>query len=274
MTMAKMIYLGLLAVAFGAHPTCAAEGAPQSVKLSSPSAGNDGLVALSPPGVVRVRTSSFRYAAWGHEIASIDARSIADWVVDSGDSRDMPFIVIDKIDAKVFVFDAAGGLRGAAPALLGLALGDVAVPGIGKRALSKILPEERTTPAGRFEAALGRNLAGKEILWVDYDGAVSLHPVISTKLKEHRLERLASLTPLDNRISYGCINVSARFFDQVVRPAFSGTNGIVYVLPETRSIQKEFGSYDVSEQERRQTEIPRSSLSAVPPAPTFNGSSK
>jgi hypothetical protein len=33
----------------------------------------------------------------------------------------------------------------------------------------------------------------------------------------------------------------------LVSPAFSGTDGIVYVLPETRPARKVFGSYDVEE---------------------------
>ena len=80
---------------------------------------------------------------------------------------------------------------------------------------------------------------------MDYEAAVSLHRVITTKPEERRLERLATRTPLDNRISYGCINVPARFYETVVSPAFAGTDGIVYVLPETRPARKVFGSYDV-----------------------------
>ncbi len=191
----------------------------------------------------------FRRANFWIARASRDARTIADWVVDSGDSRGMPFAIVDKKDAQVFVFNADGQLRGAASALLGLALGDEAVPGIGQRTLASIRPFERTTPAGRFVAVLGHNLKGEEILWVDYEGAVSMHPVISSNPKERRLERLDSPTPLDNRISYGCINVPATFFANVVRPAFSKTNGIVYVLPEIATSQQVFGSYDVAERE-------------------------
>jgi hypothetical protein len=33
------------------------------------------------------------------------------------------------------------------------------------------------------------------------------------------------------------------FFENVVRPAFTKTNGIVYVLPETRSAREVFTSY-------------------------------
>ncbi len=195
----------------------------------------------------------FKRANFELERASREARHVADWVVDSGDNRRLPFAIVDKKDAKVFVFDADGRIRGAAPALLGLSRGDDSVPGIGDRAMSSIRPEERTTPAGRFVASLDRNLHGDEILWVDYDGAVSMHRVVKGTLKDRRAERLATPTPLDNRISYGCINVPVKFFDNVVYPAFFGTNGIVYVLPETKSASKVFASYDVEERARAQT---------------------
>jgi hypothetical protein len=197
-------------------------------------------------------------AKFERERASHEARQVADWVVDAGDNhagdnRSLPFVIVDKKDARVFVFDAHGRLRGAAPALLGLARGDDAVPGIGDRELSSILPEEKTTPAGRFVAALGGNMRGEDVLWVDYDGAVSMHRVLTTNPEERRLQRLATPTPLDNRISYGCINIPAKFYENVVRPAFTGTNGIVYVLPETRSAREVFASYDVEEHARLRT---------------------
>jgi hypothetical protein len=109
--------------------------------------------------------------------------------------------------------------------------------------MSDIRPEERTTPAGRFVASLGLDFKGKDVLWVDYDGAVALHRVVTNNPKERRLERLASRKPSEHRISYGCINVPAKFFDDVVKPTFTGTYGIVYILPETSSISKVFESY-------------------------------
>lgn len=204
-------------------------------------------------------------ANFERERASKEARHIADWVVDSGDNRDLPFAIVDKLDARVFVFDPAGRLRGSSPALIGLARGDEAVPGIGTKPLASIRPEERTTPAGRFVSTLDRNLQGREILWVDYDGAVSLHPVVKGTPAERRQERLSSPTPLDNRISYGCINVTAKFFDNVVRPAFTGTKGIVYVLPDTRSAREVFASYDVGEHTPQQRQA---GLVARPAQPT------
>lgn len=180
-------------------------------------------------------------AHFGHERPSEAARHVADWVVGSRDNQRLPFVVVDKVAATVFVFDADGRLQGAAPALLGLARGDDAVPGIGNRPLSAILPYERTTPAGRFVANLDKNLKGSDILWVDYDGAVSLHAVVTQVASERRAQRLSSPTPTDNRISFGCINVSAGFFQTVVLPAFRQSNGVVYVLPESRSVQQVFG---------------------------------
>ena len=192
-------------------------------------------------------------AAFARVPASHDVRYIADWIVDSADNLGLPFVIVDKIDAKIFVFDAAGRIQGAAPALLGSARGDHTVPGIGDRQYSDMPPETRTTPAGRFVAALGTSSArGEDVVWVDYDAAVSLHRVVTTNPKEHRLARLATATPLDNRISYGCINVPARFYENVVRPAFSATDGIVYVLPEMRPARDVFGSYDVEERARHQ----------------------
>jgi hypothetical protein len=211
---------------------------------SSPAAGAAGEVqsAASPP----------KRANFLRELVSDDARHIADWIVDSGDNHNVPFVIVDKVAAKVYVFDVHGVLRGAAPALLGLAVGDDAVPGIGTRKLSSIRPGERTTQAGRFVAERGHNLRGDTIIWIDYDSGLSLHRVISGKTGEHRLKRLNSPTPLDRRISYGCINVPAKFFDSVVLPSFAGTNGIVYVLPETRPPREVFGSYDVEDHEQQQ----------------------
>ncbi len=106
-------------------------------------------------------------------------------------------------------------------------------------------PQDRTTPAGRFVAAIGTNFRGEDVLWVDYDSGLSLHRVLTTKPEERRLERLATPTPNDNRISYGCINVPKKFYENIVAPAFSGTDGIVYILPESGSASTLFGTYEV-----------------------------
>lgn len=172
---------------------------------------------------------------------SPQARQMADWVMASRDHRGMPFVIVDKQHVRVFVFQPNGQLSGATPALMGSALGDDSVSGIGEREMWAILPHERTTPAGRFVSLPGVNSFGEDIVWVDYAAAVSMHRVRAKDPKERRLERLASATPDDNRISFGCINLPADFYDTVVKPALGTRRGVVYVLPETRPLQAVFG---------------------------------
>ncbi len=205
-----------------------------------------GLVAAPQYTSAQNASPSFaglKRADFGREQASPDVRHIAHWITDSSDNRNLPFAIIDKTKARIFVFNSRGRIRGAAPVLLGSAHGDDSVPGIGEREISDIRPHERTTPAGRFVAERGRNLNGKDIIWIDYDAAVSMHRVRAGNPRDRRLERLATATSTDNRISYGCINVSATFYNTVIDRAFS-TKGIVYILPELRPVREVFGSYD------------------------------
>ncbi|MEI6207901.1 MAG: hypothetical protein WCP20_14050 [Desulfuromonadales bacterium] len=241
--------LGLLSAGF---TTCLANAEDNTMQLSHPRllSAQKGLAAPSTVVAQPVPAHHPERPDFGREQSSHEARHVAEWVVDSGDNHGMPFAIVDKKDAKVFVFYANGQIHGSAPVLLGLALGDDAVPGIGDRKLSSIRPEERTTPAGRFVASMGHNLRGSEILWVDYNGGVSMHRVVTNNPRERRLQRLASPSPLDRRISYGCINVPAKFFDNVVRTTFARTKGVVYVLPETKSARELFGSYSVTEHAR------------------------
>jgi hypothetical protein len=156
------------------------------------------------------------------------------------DHQGLPFVVVDKREARIFVFDRDGRMLGTAPALLGLAKGDDGMKDLGDRPLAQIKPEERTTPAGRYLAQLDRNILGQTIMWIDYEQAISMHPVRSLNPREQRLERLASPSVQDNRISYGCINVPVQFWQSVVLPAFRGTPGVVYVLPEVRPLESVF----------------------------------
>jgi hypothetical protein len=204
------------------------------------------VACIAAAGFASVPAQAAWPADFEREAPSGEARHLADWVLHSRDHGGQPFVVVDKVRARVFVFDGAGKLRGAAPALLGLATGDTSVAGIGLRALSSIRPEERTTPAGRYLASLDLSLQGDEILWVDYEGGVALHTVPRGLPKDRRLQRMASLKPSEHRITFGCINVLEEFFTGVVAPLFRGRPGVVYVLPESRDARGLFGSYDVA----------------------------
>ena len=172
---------------------------------------------------------------------------MAYWVTRSGDNQAMPFAIVDKAAAKVFVYDADGKMLGGTAALIGLTPGDDAVPGIGDRELSDIPPEDRTTPAGRFLAAYGPADGGRKVLWVDYATAISLHPVVTTNPAEKRVERLKSPEIDDNRITFGCINVPRKFYSKVVRPTFKETQGVFYIIPDTKDLAEVFPSFWQSE---------------------------
>src|SRR5215203_4859542 len=115
-----------------------------------------------------------------------DAAELFESVKRSGDNKGLPFMIIDKRQAHLWVFDPSGKPQGNAPVLLGVARGDHTVPGIGDKKLSEIKTNERTTPAGRFVAELGMNARGEDVVWVDYDAAVSMHRVLTTNPKEQR----------------------------------------------------------------------------------------
>jgi len=174
--------------------------------------------------------------------APADVRRMADWAVAAADNGSLPFAVIDKKEAEVFVFDRQGQILGAAPVLLGLGVGDDSAPGIGTKPLSAIPPRDRTTPAGRFVAFLGHE--GKtNLFWVDYKNNIAMHRVVTGTKKDHRLQRLATPTPSDNRISFGCINVPIDFFDRTLLPAFKSAKGVVYILPEVKAMRDVFPHY-------------------------------
>ncbi len=173
--------------------------------------------------------------------ASADVQLLVRSAVHAGDNKGQPFAVVDKKNARLFIYRGDGTLSGTTPVLLGAARGDDSVPGIGERPMAQIKPSERTTPAGRFVSEPGRNMQGEDIVWVDYDAAVSMHRVRTSNRSERRAQRLATPTIADNRISYGCINVPAAFYDAHVKPALGNTRGVIYVLPETQPLAQRFG---------------------------------
>lgn len=202
----------------------------------------------APTGLLAVRREvPHRRANFGAHPGSPDARHLAAWVADSGDNGGLEFLIVDKRQARVWVFDAAARVQASTAALLGSARGDDSVPGIGTRPIADVKPEERTTPAGRFVAEAGRNTSGEDVLWIDYEAAVSMHRVRNTEARERRLHRLATPSAADNRISYGCINLPVAFYEQHIRPRVATQRVIVYVLPEVKPSQALFGSYRVAD---------------------------
>ncbi len=178
---------------------------------------------------------------------SAETLRVHDWVSSAGDNNGLPYLIIDKPNAALFLYDAGGKQLAAVPVLIGIAPGDDATPGIGAKQLSEIGPAEKTTPAGRYLAKFGLAVGKERVLWVDYYTSVALHPVPTgiAARKEKRRERLASPTPEDNRITFGCINVPNGFYTKMLSPMYKKKGGYVYVLPDSKPIAEVFPALHV-----------------------------
>jgi len=163
--------------------------------------------------------------------ASADVRITFQRIIATNDNRKLPFAIIDKKNAAMFVFDADGSPLSSEPVLLGISKCDTIDPKTLNAKLGDISSEKRVTPSGKYQAQIGRDLHGKELLWVKYDYAIAIHPVIDVP-GQQRVKRLQSQTAEDNRITWGCINASSSFYKTVISPVFKPKGGIVYVLPE------------------------------------------
>lgn len=164
---------------------------------------------------------------------------VANWVASSNDNAALPYIVIDKPSAAMFLYDAKNKLLAQAPVLLGIALGDEATPGIGAKNLSEIGPAEKTTPAGRFLAKFGVAAGRQKVLWVDYATSVAIHTLPPGNSQEKRRERILSKTIDDNRVTFGCINVPKVAYAKI-RQQFGKKGGYVYVVPDTKPVEEVF----------------------------------
>jgi hypothetical protein len=172
--------------------------------------------------------------------ASPEVQSVARWIGSSRDNGGMPFLLVDKANAQAYVFNPLGQLVATAPVLLGMGKGDrMLVP--NSAPMSAIPPQKRITPAGRYMSRLAIDSHGKEILVIDYDASLSLHPIVKGTPAEHRAQRMASPTSEDNRVSFGCINVPVAFYSTIVSPTFANKMGVVYILPETLPASQQFG---------------------------------
>jgi hypothetical protein len=179
--------------------------------------------------------------------ATADARYVVQWVQGTRDNDGMPYAVVDKKAARLYVFDAAHRLVGSSTVLLGAAVGDESAPGIGAKDPKDMLPHELTTPAGRFVSEPGRNLDGEAVVWVDYDAGFAIHRVRPGASLPGRLRKLDSAGTADNRTSLGCVVVPQAFYESVVSRVLGQRRGVVYVMPETRPVRTVFGAEAAAE---------------------------
>ena len=196
-------------------------------------------VVVPPPELPRLTAADFSAMDAGRE-PTYDARHMADWVVQRRDNGRMPFIVLDKRDARLYVFDVQGHLLAQTGVLLGSAHGDETYPGIGDVPIADVKPYQRTTAAGRFVTRPGLDADRTDVVWLDYDAALAMHRVINKVKSERRLQRIASDNPKVRRISWGCINIPIEFFDAYISPVFGKRSGVTYVIPERKTFAEVF----------------------------------
>lgn len=189
------------------------------------------LAALTGTAMVAPVDAQASTTAYTQTDLSQQVKDTASHVVQTKDNGGKPFIVADKMSGNITLFDASGKVLTTAPALFGRELGD-----------NLNSAEQRVTPAGRFELDYSeasdtklygshlQRLRGTKMTGADgVEYVWAIHRVINQK-GENRLNRLNSKTASDNRISNGCINVPAEFFNKHLNQQF---DGVLYVLPET-----------------------------------------
>jgi hypothetical protein len=201
-------------------------------------------------------------ANFGKEEAPEEVVHVANWVSHTRNAKKKAFVVIDKKNARLYVFDPVGKLKSSTPVLLGKAIGDHTAPGVANKPLSQLKEDEKTTPAGRFIAQPGKNNHGEDIIWIDYNSAVSMHRLRKVAAEERRAERMATPDIGDNRISNGCVNVPHAFYNGILKPTVMRNGAFVYVLPETKTPQQLFGSFDVKDKPVQVAEAPAADKSA------------
>jgi hypothetical protein len=137
------------------------------------------------------------------------------------------FMITDKADGMLHVFHADGNPILQAPSLLGGDVGDTLQGG------------KKITPAGKFTLKFTADpeyYGGFRYDLVEtrqVDGIIAIHAVYTGEASEKRPERLATPTPKDNRISWGCINVTNENMVDTLIPAKNELNGsLMFVMPE------------------------------------------
>jgi len=140
---------------------------------------------------------------------------------------DKPFILVDKPTATAYIFNKDGVLQKSFPVVLGAAIGDSA----NQADVNSTRPGKyATTPAGRYNLKYG---GGSEEDYINYHNkayyltdsktgklaknGVSLHIVYQGEL-EKRTKALNTPTPNDNRLSWGCVNVDEKIWDESIAP--------------------------------------------------------
>ena len=184
-------------------------------------------------------------ADFGAIMPTVTAAWVADRVVGNKDAQGKPFIIVDKPAATAYVFDGDGKIIAASPILIGAARGDVLPQSAINKTVDQTLQSEKVTPAGRFGARVEVDAAyGTSLRFLDLPGSyLAMHKTYLDTPSERRQQRLDTVSPEDNRISYGCINVDAKFYKNIIEKNFGKTGGTMYITPDVQTLEQTFQSF-------------------------------
>lgn len=168
------------------------------------------------------------------EVAELspEARQVGEIAVRNGD-RD--FLMVDKPNSVLFYFKDGKPVF-SDTVLTGIGPADRLTPEILAKPFSAPTADhEKITPAGRFTVSRQHDDLYGTIFEINEihgkDWALAIHQVYVGEPREKRMERLKSPTPLDNYVSYGCINLDKKAIQYLSRTLPKKGKTPLYILP-------------------------------------------
>ena len=162
------------------------------------------------------------------------AQSVYESMAPTAQASGKGFIVADKPNGMIHIFNADGSLLTQDSALYGKDIGDV------ESKVSSLEGGKKITPAGSYtlRAREDSEYAGGKLLQLvetkDMNNAyIAVHAAYLGNASEKRLQRLAAPGAEGKRVSYGCVNTTHDTFLKSILPNIDNLNGgMMFVLPD------------------------------------------
>lgn len=167
---------------------------------------------------------------------SVKGQEIYNKLVTFAKFQGRPFILADKPNGRIFVFDKDGKLITQSDALYGKADGDRMYEMM--KNIDSMNDFERITPSGIYTLHYANDTNQFQLLETEIkDSIIAIHKVDTSDKSEQRIKRLESKTNKDNRISFGCINTDQKFFNDALIPIRGKLeNSFVAVVPDNADV--------------------------------------
>lgn len=182
--------------------------------------------------------------------AELSENSKSIYLYEMSQNNNKNYLIADKTRAEMYVIGKDGKLLGKFPILLGQTKGEftnLSDPD------SDVAGKYATTPAGKY--ILARNglsvmeedlkLYDSKIMSMNGGHGLAIHIVYPKELIK-RMAALETPTPDDNRMSWGCINISKKMWIKYIQDNFKGTESLYITtdFPEETSLNAETGKVE------------------------------